>query len=393
MAVNLCHCTKKISVVENTVEEEYQKISILPQKEELKAFDITPFLDTVKYVKLQLTDESIIGTFDKVIIYEDRIYILDTQTSSLFIYDMDGTYLSKIARVGHGPGEYIQLDFFDIDYENKHILLTDLMAYWIMRYDLDGNFISRHKIPFWVEGISSGFEKGYILYSNFRNNQENMEPEYNLLYVDSLMHIKQAYFPYRSSGFKEAAINFPTPEGGSFYSTENETYFFFPYGNIVYQVTPEKLIGKYLFDFGKYTFDSSYLKNSTALKVYLSDKDFNSLSTFKANDELFFCTMNTNIVPLFAYNVYYSKKTGNTIGSFSFVLGSSDHYFHGWFKTGYKSWIVSELLIDELLDWRDSFQKKNLSLQTKLVKEKKAFVDGLTMDDNSVLMFYKLKNF
>ena len=184
-----------LSLPKKGIGKEDSIISVIPG-DDLFMFDLSPYIDTVKYVKLELTDESVIGAVDKVVIYEERIYILDTKTSSLFIFDMEGNYLHKIANIGQGPGDYTQLDFFDIDKENRHIVLTDLMAYWVMRYDFEGNFLSKQKIPIWCEGVSILPDKGVGLYANFRDNSDKLEQEYNLVCLDSAMNFKRAYFPY-----------------------------------------------------------------------------------------------------------------------------------------------------------------------------------------------------
>lgn len=79
------------------------------------------------------------------------------------------------------------MDFFDIDYAREQILLTDLMGCQVLRYDLKGRFIERMKIPLWIEGLAPVFQKGYVVYANFRNNKRVMSPEYNLICLDSLM--------------------------------------------------------------------------------------------------------------------------------------------------------------------------------------------------------------
>ena len=126
-------------------------ISVQPEKDPV---ELSSLIDSVRYVILELTDESIVGNIDKLVIFEDRIYILDKLTSSVFIFDMDGKYLSKISKIGNGPGEYSRLHFFDIEPESRQIVLTDLTTYWNMRYDLDGNFISRKLMPLNTEGFA-----------------------------------------------------------------------------------------------------------------------------------------------------------------------------------------------------------------------------------------------
>ena len=61
-----------------------------------------------KHIVLETTPESTIGTIDKLIVRENKIYIMDKEiTKSLFVFSIEGKFLYKINRAGRGPGEYI----------------------------------------------------------------------------------------------------------------------------------------------------------------------------------------------------------------------------------------------------------------------------------------------
>ena len=380
----------QIQFSENNIGIDEHVISVLPHiEDDWLGLNLSLYLDSVKYVKLELTKESIIGKLDKVVIYDERIYILDTQTSSLFVFDMEGRYLHKIARIGQGPEEYIQLDFFDIDKENKHVVLTDLMDYWVMRYDLNGNFLFRQKIPVWCEGVSVLPNKGIVLYSNFRDNSDELEQEYNLLYLDSTMNIKQAYFPYNYVEERPA-----TSMKGQFYAFKDNLYFTFPGGNTVYQITGDSLINKYQFDFGKDILQIENITNPDQFTERLkSGKYMGFLTPVMENDQLLFFSMRKN-APV-AYSIYYSKESGNILSGFIFLY--DDLSFASNFQTGYDSWIVSEMQSFDLIGTKDSYMDyvKNHKKTPidKYAKDLLAFAETLTEDDNPVLMFYKLKPF
>lgn len=70
----------------------------------------------------------------------------------------------------------------------------------------------------WIEGLAPVFQKGYVVYANFRNNKRVMSPEYNLICLDSLMKIERAYFPYDSYSIGKNGFNIPTPQSGVFLS-------------------------------------------------------------------------------------------------------------------------------------------------------------------------------
>ena len=279
----LLSCNKLVHIPESQIGKDEQIISIVPSKDNLQLFDLTPYLDTVKYIRLELSDESIIGSIDKVIVFEERIYILDKQTLSLFVFDMEGNYLHKIASVGQGPGEYTQLDFFDIDRESRHIVLTDLMDYWIMWFDLNGNFLFRKKIPVWCEGVSILPNSDIVLYANFRNNSNVLKQEYNLIWLDSDMDFKNVYFPYHSKDFN---IKIITQVAGHFYPFGDHLNFSFPFGSTVYQINNNGLISKYKFDFGKDILSIENPGNSEQfMENYKNNKYSGIYSYVMENDE------------------------------------------------------------------------------------------------------------
>ena len=386
----LLSCSKLTHISESQIAKEDHIISILPIIENLQPIlDLTPYIDTIKYVKLEFTDESIIGSIDKLIIYEERIYILDTQTSSLFIFDMEGNYLNKIAKVGQGPGEYIQLDFFDIDRENKNIVLTDLIGYWIMWYDFDGNFLFRKKIPVWCEGVSLLPNKGIALYANFRNNSDVLKQEFNLICLDSDMNINKVYFPYLSKDFN---IKISTSIAGHFYHFKDHVNFSFPYGSTVYQFKNDSLISKYKFDFGKDILPIENLGNPKQFMENYKNKKFSGIYGYiMENDELLFFTIQVNINAPLIYTVFYSKESGNTLLSFIFMVEKDFNVDLP--QTEYNSWIVSKIQAYSLVDWKKVFPKERVSSASEYTKARLSLAEELTDEDNPVLMFLKLKPF
>jgi len=385
----LVSCDNKPRIKESLIAE--GSTTVIKPKLDYSQLDISAILDTVKFVKLELTDKSFIGNINKVIVFEDRIYVLDKQTSSLFVFNMDGKFIFKISRIGRGPEEYIQLDFFDIDLENKQIVLTDLMGYWMLRYDLEGNYVSRKKIPFWIEGVVPIFNNGAVVYSNHRNNNSKLGQEYNIFYLDSLMQISKAYFPYKSSNFDNPQIKFITPQSGSFYTYNKSRYFFSAYKDQVYQITEEGLNPKYLFDFEGKAFNEEYLSQKNELKRYKEKGEFYSLVGVLENDDyvIFSFYLTSNPIGHFGY---YSKKSGRVICSAGFTIGENN-YFEGNTIATYDSWIIATVQPERLLSWGKGIDKNKIPLESEYAKLIKNVADGITLEDNEVLMFYKLKKF
>ncbi len=384
----ICGCNQRKYTTEE--DDNSQKILLdMPAINDVdwKQEDMLSILDDFKYVVLELTDESIIGGIDKLEVYKDRIYILDKMTSSLFVFTIDGEFIYKINRVGGGPEEYVQLDFFSIDYENEHLVLTDLMDYWVMRFDMDGNFISRKKIPFWVGGVASLPNKGVALYANYRDNSKKFEQEYNLFLMDSTMHISKAYFPYNSGIYKKYGIMFADP--GQFYYFNNICHFYSDHYNCIYEIRDNELEAKYTFDFGRYTFDVQKILNEGTVEDYLTKGDYYQLYTVYENDaNVAFSFSNSGAL----MTGYYSKESGNVVYS---PLGytAGDYGFMDVPIGTYDSWIITKIEVDYLLSWKESVDQKKTKPDTKAFHEKNRVAEKITLDDNPVLVFYKLKPF
>ena len=63
----------------------------------LEPVEYDRLIDSVRYVKLEVNDEAVIARIDKIAFHDSLLYILDTKSSSVFVYDKAGKYRFKIA--------------------------------------------------------------------------------------------------------------------------------------------------------------------------------------------------------------------------------------------------------------------------------------------------------
>jgi hypothetical protein len=72
----------------------------------------------IRYIPLQTDENCLIGGVGKVLIRDNRIYVADYYKAfALFVFDLEGKFLFKIAQRGQGSNEYI--DFRDFDIQNN----------------------------------------------------------------------------------------------------------------------------------------------------------------------------------------------------------------------------------------------------------------------------------
>lgn len=127
----LCSCSKSI---DNT------KIISFNIQNNIKEIKESGIISDYRVIKLKNNDTcGIIGQIDKIILFEDKIYIADLSNSlTVYIYDTTGNYINKISRRGHSNNEYNQLSTIFIDYYKRTLNLLTRHPTKILSFDLNG---------------------------------------------------------------------------------------------------------------------------------------------------------------------------------------------------------------------------------------------------------------
>ncbi len=90
------------------------------------------------FVRLETHDECLIGHLSDVEVFENRIFIHDFyKTQSLFVFDTNGQFITKISSSGSNFDEYNELANFALDKENRKIIICDGRKQRLMFFDLD----------------------------------------------------------------------------------------------------------------------------------------------------------------------------------------------------------------------------------------------------------------
>lgn len=379
-------CKKEAEKETNSQQsEEVTRISL---DHTLNTIDISEHIDSLKFIKLETTKYSLIGSISKVLFYNDTIFILDRITHSIFQFTTEGRFISSFNCIGRGPGEYIQIDFFDIDNSTNEMVITDTLLGKTFRYSLDGGFISEHKIPIYVEGVSLNSNKGYILYSNYRDNSKKIGKEFNILYTDSLMNIRKKYLPYQSSTLSQNRIRFSTPEFGCFYTYNNDRFFYDCFNARIYSITKKGLNKRYEIDFEENNFNESLITDGKSLKKYMRQGEFCTLCGVFEDDRYLYIAYAEGRAGL-ANICYYSKEKQTIIRSAGFKIDGS-HYFSGLVIGTYKGWAVTDILPKDILEWKER-NRQSQAPSGDYFKKKMQLANALSLNDNPVLLMFKLK--
>ncbi|MCL2738371.1 MAG: 6-bladed beta-propeller [Bacteroidales bacterium] len=117
----------------------------------LEPIKMSEFVDSVKFIQLEETGESLIGSINKIFFTATYVIVEDRQQNTVFFFDQNGKYLKKISRKGRGPGEYLSLSSCMFDERKQQLIIYDILAKKILFYDLFGNFVK--EIPEFSENV------------------------------------------------------------------------------------------------------------------------------------------------------------------------------------------------------------------------------------------------
>lgn len=104
-----------------------------------------PILTNIRFVKLETKEECLLEDINKVISYNNKLYILSSVgKGNIFIFDNNGKFIYKMKK-GEGPEEIIYPTDIAINSNKNRLLILDHYRN-IKEYDLEGNFIHKTSI-------------------------------------------------------------------------------------------------------------------------------------------------------------------------------------------------------------------------------------------------------
>ena len=77
------------------------------------------------FVKLETTPESLLSDVSKILVGEDRLYVLPMMDPRVFIFSKEGKYINSLKK-GEGPGEIRFV--YDMDATFMYMIITVLSA-------------------------------------------------------------------------------------------------------------------------------------------------------------------------------------------------------------------------------------------------------------------------
>lgn len=295
------------------------------EKLEAKELIIDSLFVVDKIVQLETTGESVINYINKLFLSNKYIVVVDIFGSSVLVFDSSGAFITKIAKQGRGPGEYIKISDIYVEFEHGLIYILDgYDSKKILKYSLTGDFLGETRINFGADSFTKMDKFGFAFFQPTGNSIINSNKHFEVILTDSAYQQRWTGIPFNE---KWAGYSYQSSMVNTVFSNNNHDVFFtpsIPHGiNKVYKISP--------------SLAEPYLEISPDNNRKLSKL----LETLTPSNGGVFDHINKSG---FYYNLNSFSEAGNSI-SFSIAKGGNNYFvFHE--KNSYEYRILNQLTSD-----------------------------------------------
>lgn len=208
------------------------------------SLSIEELIEDFDTIRLEASDHSLLSDIRYIRIMNDKLYVTDKTESTVFIFTIDGKYISKICDQGQGPKEYLRISRLEVDPFNSRVLITDAFSRKLLIYDEAGRQSEVIQTNFFPTRFVSDksqrrihLNSGSIMLDLSRNEIPNT---HNILIIDREGNIKDSFLE------DETPQRIDITNGASTSYTDNGELLYMPIlSNIIYRFHENEAIPEY----------------------------------------------------------------------------------------------------------------------------------------------------
>lgn len=327
----------------------------------------------IEIIPLESSSESLLKQVTGIVKYNKFFYILDRELNYILVYDSIGQCVNKINKMGNGPGEYAKIVDIQFNRFTGELELLSPMK-GILKYDSMGkNYKGCVDMPRTVLAI---------------HNFYPISPDKYVFFSDSREGNKMIFYDAKYEKITSEAYNLPrflfsntlfhhtyTP----FYLYNDTVRFVQSYNGDVFSLNHGLLAPTYQWDFGKYNFDISDLKEES-IPYYMKY----ARTVMSKNASLFICYGENSHYYLSQF--VFKRRTCHLL------LNKKDNSYivFNAFKEGVTCLprIMDDIAVYAVVSPDDI----SLAVNPKVLdEENKRKYEAITLDDNPVIIKYTFK--
>ena len=345
---------------------------------------VDSIIEKIDYIKLGKTGDVLVGQVTHLLFTPDHIIVGDAdQAKAIFIFDRAGNSQAVISRLGRGPQEYMSLRTIFLTPDQQAIGIVDNSMKKLLYFDLQGNFIKKQDLPFSCNGIEFLDDKTMLLVSDGWADKSPVLESYPnkndlLFFTDTTLQIQKSAIanPFDVTKFHYAPV----------YKKrfDDRIYVGKALGDTIYQVTADEIFPRYWIDMTAVDGVANLGKDMSTEKIA---QIMNNAPHFPGN----FYTETDD------YVMFFLSDKQRKVCPILFNKSTKKSYnidFHSQTALG------SEVLNTALFSDKNQFISVIPAFQFLTycpddvpgIELRNEIKEGLTDEDNPVLLFYTLKD-
>lgn len=336
--------------------------------------DLEDLIEMTKII--ELSNETPLANIRRLLIHNERIYILDSQPS-ICCYNMVGDLLYTLSKKGRGPGEYQKIVDFTLDRRKNELLIYCSRKRMIISYNAEnGKFIEEEKIDFAPMSLACGEGSRYF----FNPYKLIKSKEFNFSLLESFKNniIKNKYFPH-----DPIVSSYMHGEGSQspFYYGDDVLLFKNRFDNKIYKLSRGVPEVQYNIKISHFLTLDYWKSKPTMEELMKNDFSFGINNIYKSNDILYFnyVDQRRRIVPVF-YNLSKNQTLWNSAITEK-ELSIELPFFCAIFSGVYEDQFVSIVEPSSVIASKNYFNDSSLDS-----------ICDVKIMDNPILVFYKIKS-
>lgn len=124
---------------------------------------VSYFADTVIYIPLEMTSESVVGTI-KHLWMNDSYILVHCREIPLLLFQRDGKFVRKIGKIGRGPGEYNGINNFCVILNTIYVSNPGKRS--LLKYTFNGAFCGEIKFNYPPIYFTTTYDNKLVCYNN-----------------------------------------------------------------------------------------------------------------------------------------------------------------------------------------------------------------------------------
>jgi hypothetical protein len=163
--------------------------------------DISEFVDSVQFIKLQTTNDNLIRGINNLFFFNNQIVVVDKKEHQVLIFNDEGIFKNSIKKRGRGPGEYVSMSTVLFDPKEGNIIVYDARSFKMLFFSMEGGLIreiSNFCKNTLVRDIINLPDGNFLCYTYDYTEKKVGHKASGLWEVDSLGNYIQSFFCYET---------------------------------------------------------------------------------------------------------------------------------------------------------------------------------------------------